>query len=82
MAALITATPAQAARQAKSGDFNGDGKVDLVISAEQETVGGFISAGLVIALDGVGAANAAAFDLGRFGATDPSFGSFGHALLP
>jgi hypothetical protein len=63
-------------------DDTGDGRADLVIGAEQESVGDFISAGSVTVLKGVNAKKATEFDLSDLGVTDPSFASLGYALLP
>jgi hypothetical protein len=63
-------------------DDTGDGRADLAIGTEQESVGDFFSAGSVTVLNGVNAEKATMFDLSGLGVTDPSFASLGYALLP
>jgi hypothetical protein len=63
-------------------DHTGDGKADLIISAQDETVDGSTAAGLVTVLDGARPNRATSFDLRQVGVADPSFAWFGYSLLP
>jgi hypothetical protein len=54
-------------------DHTGDGKPDLVISDQEETINGFTSAGQVTVLDGARTNHATTFDLRQVGVADPSF---------